>query len=90
MICKFTFWILQCNRIVSAIAIAVLELRIGKGLLSSSIYSQSDENWILAHELAAGALVVAGVEVGELGLSVILLPDEPALSHRAGRWEVLD
>ena len=54
-------------------------LRVGKNLLGSSIYSQIDKHRILAHELAAGALVVAGVEVGEFGIPVELLPDEAAL-----------
>jgi hypothetical protein len=43
------------------------------------------EGRILAHELAAGALVVARVQVGELGVAVILLTDEPALLVEAAR-----
>ena len=48
--------------------------------------ANSKKHRILAHKLAAGALVVAGVEVGELRVAVILLPDETALLvERAGR-----
>ena len=50
------------------------------------VISDKEEHGILAHQLAAGALVVAGVEVGEFRVHVILLTDEPALfGEGAGR-----
>ena len=41
--------------------------------------SDSAKHQILTHELASSALVVAGIEIGELRVRIELLPDEPAL-----------